>query len=507
VNHSKKNRILKDVAVYSLASYIVQVLGIVNSIALRGFMGPAAMGVWSIIQVILGYCGYASFGTTKAMARDYPYLRGRGEHEKAEELKDMILTFSLLMSFIPAALISLYLALRWRGIEPSFRIGLVFLVVFLFLQRFYDLVITLLRADRKFDVLSRLIVINAAGGLGATFLLVSWGNIYGLYAGTGLVTLSCFLWLQKVSPYHFRYSWEPKKIVRELRLGIPLLVIAFLAQFLRSMDKLILVKHLGFYEVGLYSLVMMASSYVQSLHMLFAHVLFPNIQEEYGKKGSAAAIKGYLLKPVFAFSVLIPFLCGACIIGVPVIVALFLPKFEGGILAMKIYLVGTYFLMLVTFSSNFLLTLDKHMANIPILISSIGVNYFLNLAFLKAGWGFVGVAAGTTLSFVLYGLATFILAFKHCVDPREVVRTVTQLLGILALFFGGIFLLDGWVSFGNLYQETLVKFVLLAVLSAPFFWFLEKKIGIWAPLRQTLIKRTAPKVPEPEKEFQDSEGI
>ena len=65
-------------------------------------MGPAAMGVWSILQVILGYCGYASFGTTKAMARDYPYLRGKGQHEKAERLKDMTLTFSMVMSFIPA---------------------------------------------------------------------------------------------------------------------------------------------------------------------------------------------------------------------------------------------------------------------------------------------------------------------------------------------------------------------------------------------------------------------
>jgi len=121
-----KQAMIKDATVYTIANYIAQGLGIVNSIALRRFMGPAAMGVWGILQVILGYCGYASFGTTKAMARDYPCLRGKGEHEKAEQLKDMTLCFSILMSVIPALIILGYLFVRWEQILPVLRYGLAF---------------------------------------------------------------------------------------------------------------------------------------------------------------------------------------------------------------------------------------------------------------------------------------------------------------------------------------------------------------------------------------------
>jgi len=132
----KKRLMFKHTLRYATANYVVQILGVVNSIALRRFMGPTSMGVWSFLQVILGYCGYASFGTTKAMARDYPYLRGKGENEKAEQLKDMTLTFSMLMSIIPSLILFGYLFVVWSTLQQALRIGLAFLGAFLFLQRF-----------------------------------------------------------------------------------------------------------------------------------------------------------------------------------------------------------------------------------------------------------------------------------------------------------------------------------------------------------------------------------
>jgi O-antigen/teichoic acid export membrane protein len=329
-------------------------------------------------------------------------------------------------------------------------------------------------------------ILNALGGLGITFLLVSWSNIYGLYIGTALVTIGCFFFVQKTAPYRFSYFWNSEKLWKELRLGVPLLAIAFLAQFLKSLDKLMIAKYLGFYEVGLYSLVMMAHTYVQSLHMMFAHVLFPNIQEEYGRHGSVHSIKQYLLKPVYAFSVLIPFLCGLCIFLVPLVTELFIPTFAAGIPAMKVYLIGAYFLMLVTFSSNFLLTLDQHLANIPILILSIGLNFGLNFFFIKAGWGFFGVAIGTVLSFLFYGLATFIVALRNCADFREIVSVLSKLFLILGLFFGGIFAIDGLVTVSNIFGKTLLKTGLFLLFSFPFFSWMEKKLGVLKPIRQML---------------------
>jgi len=493
-SHSNKISVLKDTLKYSTASYIAQFLGVINSVALRNFMGPAAMGVWSILQVILGYCGYASFGTTKAMARDYPYLRGKGQHEKAEQLKDMTLTFSIVMSVIPAILIVAYLIVKWHHLNPSFRIGLIFISAFLFLQRFYDLLVTLLRSDKKFDVLSQLIVVNALGGLAVTFLFVYKWNIYGLLAGTLFVTLGCFFFIQKIHPYSFRRYWDTAELWKELRLGLPLVLIAFLAQFLKSLDKLIIAKKLGFADVGLYSIAMMIHTYLLSLPMQFAHVTYPTMQHEYGKKESAHAVQGYLMKPVYIFAVLIPFLSGVAIFLAPPVIDLFLPKFVPGIPAMKIYIVCTYFLILVQFSSSFLVTLDKYWINVPILLFSIGLNLVLNLTLLHYGWGLEGVALGTLVSFIAYGVLTFCAALMYYDKIQKIISKVLKLHAVLIFLFGLIFLLDHYLNMRNLYLEALTRVAVFTGSSLPLFWLLEKKMHLIKMFREIRSKKSSPAI-------------
>lgn len=486
---SQKKSILKDTLRYGIANYIVQAIGIINSIALRRFMGPWAMGIWSILQVILGYCGYASFGTTKALMRDYPYLRGRGEHEKAESLKDLVLTFSMLGSLIPFAAILIYLLLKWQVLESALRVGLGFIAGFLFIQRFYDLLMALLRSDKKFTVLSQLIVLNAVAGLACTFLLVGRWNLYGLLAGTALVTVGSLFFIGKASPYHFRYFWNGPALWKELRLGIPLVAISFLSEFLKSLDKLIIAKQLGFYEVGLYSLAMMANSYIFALPMMFAHVWYPNLQEEYGRRGDAAGIKNYLLTPVFALSILSPFLCGLAVFLVPLLAEIFLPKFLPGIGAMKIYLVGSYFLLLAQFGGNFLVTLDKYWVNVPLLLGAIPLNYFLNLFFLGKGWGLEGVALGSTISFAIYGLGSYAAALRPFARPAEIFTQLGKVILIAALFFGGVFLIDRLIDPRNEYAAAVLKTACLLAFSSPFFLVLERKTGLLARLGEIMLKR------------------
>lgn len=488
MNKTQRETVLKDTLRYGTANYIVQAIGIINSIALRRFMGPQAMGIWSILQVILGYCGYASFGTTKALMRDYPFLRGKGEHEKAEELKDLVLTFSVLGSLLPAILLLGWLLVRWQGLGGALRVGLLFLAGFLFVQRFYDLLMALLRSDKKFGTLSELIVLNAVGGLGITFLFVSRWNLYGLLFGTALLTFLSLLFIQRRSPYHFKFYWNHQALWKELRLGVPLLIISFLAEFLRSLDKWILARALGFYEVGLYSLAMMASSYLFALPMMFAHVWYPNLQEAYGRTEDPRAVRNYLQMPVFVLSRVAPFLAGLAVFILPCLVHFFLPKFVPGLLAMKIYLIGTYFVLLAQFSSNFLVTIDKYLINIPILIGSVVLNFALNTLLVKGGLGLEGVAGGTTLSFLFYGVASYGAALKEITNFQERIQSLFKLGGVSGVLFGGAFLIDQWDPGKNLLVTSALKMLLFTLLSAPFLWQVEKKTGLWIRLRGVLVR-------------------
>jgi len=484
----KKKTMLKHTVLYASAKYLAQGIGFINSFALRRFMGPTAMGVWSMLQVILNYCGYASFGTTKAMARDYPFYRGKGEHEHAEKLKDLILTFSILMTFIPAVGITIYLAAQWASITPALRMGLVFISVYLFIQRFYDLTLVLLRSDRRFEVVSMLTVIESIGGIIITFSLVYSMNIYGLFIGTALVTLGLLFFIFKVNPYHFRFFWDNTALWRELKLGIPLSASSFLVAFLKGLDKLIVANQLGFLALGYYSIAMMSRTYVNSLPLMFAHVWYPNLQEEYGRRENARSISNYLLTPVFAISIVIPILCGLAVFLVPVLVHLFLPKFILGLLAMKIFLIGALFTAMGRFSNRFLITLDKYLITIPIAILAITVNGVLNWSFIQLGWGIQGVAIGTVISFAVYGLLSYSAAMKHFSSSRQILKDILKPLTMVVLLWIGIVCLDSFVQISNFYVTALIKTVLFLVYSLPFLWILEKRTQVFSHLKKMKFK-------------------
>ncbi|OPZ24160.1 MAG: Polysaccharide biosynthesis protein [bacterium ADurb.BinA186] len=489
--NTRKVLMLKDTVLFAAANYVAQGIGILNSFLLRNFMGPAGMGVWSVIQVILGYCGYASLGTTRALARDYPVLRGQKNFGQADRIKDSTLTFSLVMSIVPAVLLLGFVAIQYRKLEKAFLVGLLFLSGFLFVQRFYDFLLTLLRSEKKFRILSEQIVVNAAGGLLITVLVVRPWGIYGLYAGTALFTVCLIVFINRRNPYRFRLSWDKQVLTHELKLGLPLVLSTFLYTFLLGLDKLLLAKKMGFLGVGLYSIAMMVSNCVLSLPMIFSNVLYPNLLESYGeKKGDVSQITGYLKKPIFTLSILVPFLCSLAFAFMPLLVELFLKKFVGGIGSMKIYLVGSFFLLMGQFSNNFLVTIDKYLRIVPVLVASIFINYFTNQIFLDRGFGVEGVALGTCLSFSVYGISTYFLALHAIHGTVTGIRLVVQSVLTYGTFLALIFFLDHLIVMGSSVYLALTKCFVFLLVSTPFLYYLEKREHLISTIWSIVVNRT-----------------
>ncbi len=492
---SKKN-IIKHTLSMGFATYVSQSVGTVTSIAMRAYLGPTAMGTWTMLQVVLGYCGYASFGTTRAMTRDYSILRGKGENEKAEKIRDLTMTFSMLMSFIPAVIILVCTLWQWHHLEASLRIGFLFLTVFLFLQRFYDIVISLLSSDQLFGILSDVTILNAVGMLAVVLFLVRPFGIYGMFLGVALITGGSLAYIYKKKFYEFKFYWNNRELWNQLRLGLPLISITFLSTFFQSLDKLIIAKYLGLKEVGFYSIAMMIATLVYAIPMAFVHVIFRHTLVKYGKHEDPASIRSHLLKPVMLLSFLVPFICGISIYAAPPLVIWFLPKFVSGLLPMKIFLMGTFFFLIARIASQVLTTLDRYWIRFPILALASLLNVGLNFLFIHLGWGLLGVAWGTTLSYIAYGYLTFGVTERIFTNWRSVGFHLGKITLLLSVLFGGVFVIDrlSWMGSGvaNFFSKT----ALLIVFFAPFIWRMEKQERILAEVWAAIRKRSAPPLAE-----------
>lgn len=482
---SNKSRMVKDTLIYSGANYISQAIGIFNSILLRRFLGPASMGVWGVIQVILDYAGQASLGTTRAMARDYPFYKGRGETTKAEAIKDTTLSFTMAMSWVPFFAVLGYLLFNWTVLDPQFRYCLVFLLGFLFLQRFYDFVITLLRSDKKFKTLSLVIVLNAVLGLLATVLVVRYFGIYGLLWTTAVIMLGVVFVCVRRENYRFLFHIDWRVLLSELKLAVPLAVSAFLITALRGMDKMIIADKLGFYDVGIYSIAMMVANYILSVPMMFSQVWFPNLQQAFGKNnGDLQAVKHYLEKPLLGLAIILPVLCAISFIAMPVLIHYYLQDFAAGIPVMRLYLVGLFFLMLGQFSLNFLVTAGKYWVVAPILVLAIGINYFGGIYFVTHDWGLQGVAFATVIAYAVYGVGCLMLALKQAMNIKERRSIMFRSVIVYLVLFFLVFAVDGYTFRGGVWAVAGLKTGIYFVLFIPLAFWLEKEMKIFVEFRK-----------------------
>ena len=96
---SNRKEIIKQAGRYAFSAQIAQVATLFTAIIARRFLGPAQAGIWSTLQVINEYAKYSSFGTFYSVAREIPYLMGKGDKEKANKIKNnqkQIITFDFI---------------------------------------------------------------------------------------------------------------------------------------------------------------------------------------------------------------------------------------------------------------------------------------------------------------------------------------------------------------------------------------------------------------------------
>lgn len=478
-----RTRFFKDTLIYATANYMSQFLGFFNSIFLRKFLGPASMGVWGLMQVILDYCGQASLGTTRAMARDYPFYKAKGELQKADDIRDTTLSFTMLMSWLPFFAILGYIFFKGKTLDPAYLYCLYFLLGFLFLQRFYDFIIMLLRSDRKFKTLSLIIFFNSVFGLVATLTAVRFWGLQGLVWSTALTMALLIGIAWKAEAFKFRFLIYSKELTNELRAGLPLALGAFLIIALRGLDKMIIAKELGFYEVGIYSIAMMVANYILSVPMMLSHVWYPNLQAAYGKNdGNLESVKHYLEKPLLGLAALLPILCAFSFLLIPIIIHYQLKDFSAGIPVMRLYLLGLFFTMLGQFSLSFLITAGKYWSMIPVIGIAMFVNYFGNRWLLGHGWGLEGVSVCTVGSFAIYGIGCMMLALKQVMKTKERALLMIRSVGVYLALYLFVLIIDQHIFYGHFWKNMGVKAVLYIILFLPVMAWIEKELHVFSEI-------------------------
>lgn len=401
-----------------------------TALLLRTLLDPAQMGIWQGLKLFLSYANYSNLGVSKGALRELSTAIGRGEPTAASHGLNLAFTFNTVSTLFYASLLAA--AALWLGGEAGgldsqpWAIGLWAIAGLAVLQRHVTFLITILRAKQLFAATSRLAVFEAALTLGAVGLGAWWGGLIGVYAGTLIVLIASWWWLQVVSPERLAWAWDGPQLRRLIAIGSPILLFGVATSLFRSIDKLMILAWMPDreYQLGCYSLALLVTGQLYGMANLLSVVVTPRYSELLGRTGRRRSVAQLAARTVEWQALALALIGGLALVIGPPLLAHMLPAYEAGLAPMMYLVPGTIAAGLALPAGQCLIAVDRQRATLPVTIAALILGGVANFAAIRAGWGVVGVAAATSLSYVVHwGLLTRIALWSD-LSRRDRVRYV-----------------------------------------------------------------------------------
>ncbi len=481
-----KKQILGQVGHFSSATILTHLVTIIAVFLTRKFLGPLQMGIWAILQVILTYTMYCSFGITYGIVQKVPFYRGKKEFEKADEIRDVVISFSVLTTALVASGIVIFAIFSRQKLSSDIFLGLIFLAVIIFLTRINNLLITILRAYKEFGLAGRQMFLSAIVNAVLVAVLAYSFRLYGFMLAIclSLVFNICYMW------FHFRFpiKWNLRfTLVKELLIyGALLIAIDFCGSTVLTADRVVIAKMLGLEAVGLYTIAQMAWTYAFTFPNSISIISSTNLQEKFGHSEKIESLKNYVTKSTQALSAVMPLVIGIIWVLGPPLVELLLPKFMGGIDALKLLVLATFFFALFTTLEQFLIAIKKQTMLLPLGLLWMLCAFLFNFIAIKLGYGIAGVGAAMTLTALIRFLVLYGISSSYLFSWQEGVGNLLKILGTFVYF---LILMVGLpkiaFSVNFLINQTIVL-VCFLLLYLPILLRLNAQLGIFPLLMNYL---------------------
>jgi|GEM_PF-2374263 len=486
----EKRQIAGHTLAYTTSVYVAQLVGMVSGIAVRRFLEPAEMGLWVLLQTLLSYALLSECGILTSMYCRLPVHEAKGEKSEEERVRDVSFSFAFLAAAVAAAVLAAFAAAGWPGSSRTVRLGLVAAAAGTFATMGYNAFVSFLWAKRGFALLSRAVVLNALLQLGATFTLARAFGLKGLYVSMTVVPALTLAYVARGSGVRPRFAPDLRRAGALIRFGLPVFMTGLFYTLFLSLDRWLITRWLGAEALGHYSLALVAFSFSAIAPKMFSIVLFPRIQGEIARSGVSGRAVSMVLKPDRAIAMLSPLVLAAAYFFLPVLVRFFLERYEAGLGAARILLIGSFFLALAYNAQSFLIALGKRAHPIPFLAFAAALTVAAAWSLVRAGLGVGGVALAMSAGFFTYFLTLNVYTLRHALSSREVAVHLSEMASVFA-YFAVATARIGALSFStapalNFLAQTLTFMVVFA----PVLWWAERRTGALGTVFRLIFRRS-----------------
>jgi O-antigen/teichoic acid export membrane protein len=366
------------------------------------WVGPLQFGIWNALQPVLDYSKVFFCGIPNAMNREVPVLMGRGQKKEAEKVINFTFWFLLIISSILGiifGIISFFSNIAEGYKTPLLCLGLLFMASNIYL--YYEF---LLKSRIQFSKMSLQQLIYAFSYPIITLIFSYYKGLSGFILGQSIAAALISYVIYRIFPIPIR-KFIPWQLFPKLaKIGIPLMSVGLLYNLLITVDRWIILGHIGIKALGEFTLPILVFSTISRIPRIISEQIYPRMAYRYGETGSKKELIPYILQhSLLALALTVPLILVAYLI-LPKFVSLVMPQYSNGIQAARIILISLLFLPLISGIGNFLNVIDKQIYYLLVQVVAVIINVGLGIWFVKLGWGIVGVAWADVVTYFCYSL-------------------------------------------------------------------------------------------------------
>ncbi len=400
----KRVSLASNLAHYTPSVLFRSVAGIANLLVRPRLLNPEWFGLFSLLNVIPGYCRYLHLGSRDYMRFSLPKLQADGQDAEVLRIEASVFWGSV----VPNASVAVVLLLlaAFAGFEFEMSVGLAAMAVLVLFTSLYEHCVTVMKGHQMFRELSRGMYVRNATQLGLSITLMLMFGFYGLLVALPISCLAGLIYLRRYypsgKPGRFRFSVYAG-MVRE---GLPLAASAFLMTLMITNGRLLVAGYLTNEYVGCYALAPLALTGMLQFSGAAREVVEPRIMEEANTLGDQAVLNRYLYRPLVINACCVPLIIAPLYFLLPPLIDWFLPKYSSGVPPLQIALFGFYFLALFYPLRGIIVAHRMQVASAFVLLLCLGINVGLSLLALERDAGITGVALANSISYAALLLLT-----------------------------------------------------------------------------------------------------
>lgn len=388
--------------IFSASTMGFQFSRLAVSLAVARWVGPAQFGVWNALNLFLLYGVLITLGVPNGMNRDVPLLTGKGDLISAQRISSISFWFVLFLSsgfgvFVTLVALTDLLPEEYRW--PLFWTGLLF-----FAHQMYQYFQICLKCNIRFHLMSLQQSIYAVLLPAVVLPLVRMWNVSGFILAQAIMAMILGLFIARIISFKIDLVWRWGDVISLIKIGFPIMAVGLLYSLLTSVDGWVVLTFLGVESLGHYSLAILCRGVLSLFPAVIAQQMYPRMAFRYGKTDDRHSLLPLIVRQSLIGAVVTLPILAFIYLTLPLLVDYFLPAYVPGLIPARILLVGLAFIPLGGGMGNFLNTVGKQVYYLAVQALAIGVNFGLDVLFVRMGYGLSGVALGAGVTYFIYAI-------------------------------------------------------------------------------------------------------